>query len=57
MKNDDSSFEMVDDFKRVGKTSTDHTSVHERKQRNSCYYLVQNFLSSRFYSKLRYTEI
>jgi hypothetical protein len=33
MKIDDSSFDGVDDFKRVGKASTDHNCVHEKIQR------------------------
>ena len=62
VKIDDISFKMVDDFKRVGKTSTDRNSVHEKIQRswnsgNACYHSVQNLLTSMCCSKLRYTEV
>ena len=62
IKINDSSFERVDDFKRVGKTSTDHNPVHEKIRRRcdsgkACYPSVQYLLSSRCYSKLRYREV
>ena len=51
MKNDNSSFERVEEFKYLGTTLTNQNSFQEEiksrlKSRNVCYHLVQNLLSS-----------
>jgi hypothetical protein len=58
MKIDNSSFEMVEDFKYLGTTLTNQNSIQEEiksrlKSGNACYHSVQNLLSS----SLRYTEL
>ena len=56
IKTDNSSFEMVEQFKYLGKTLTNQNSVLEDiksrlKSGNACYHSVQNLLSSSFLSK------
>jgi len=56
MRNDNSTFERVEEFKYLGTTSTNQNSIPEEiksrlKSRNACYHLVQNLLSSRLLSK------
>ena len=51
IKNDNSSFERVEEFKYLGTNLTNQNSIQEEiKNRlmsgNACYYLVQNLLSS-----------
>jgi len=51
MKNDNRSFEMVEEFKYLGTTLTNQNSVQEEiksrlKSRNVCYHSVQNLLPS-----------
>jgi len=51
MKNDNSSIERVKEFKYLGTTLTNKNSIQEEiksrlKLGNSCYYSVQNLLSS-----------
>ena len=51
VKIDNSSFEMVEEFKYLGTTLTDQNSIQEEinsrlKLVNACYYSVQNLLSS-----------
>jgi len=53
IKIDNSSFEMVEEFKYLGTTLTNQNSIQEEnksrlKLRNTCYHLVQNLLSSMF---------
>ena len=56
MKTDNSSFEMVVEFKYFGTTSTNQNSIQEEikcrlKSGNACYHSVQNLLSSRLLSR------
>jgi len=56
MKTDNSSIEMVEEFKYLGKTLTYQNSIQgEIKSRlklgNACYYSVQNLLSFTLLSK------
>jgi len=56
LKIENSSIERVEEFKYLGTTLTNQNSIQEeikgrRKLRNSCYYSVQNLLSSRLLSK------
>ena len=56
MKTDNSSFEMVEEFKCLGTTLTNQNSVHEEiksrlKSGNTCYHSVQDLLSSSLLSK------
>ena len=53
MKNDNSSFEGVEEIKYLGTTLTYKNSIQEEiksrlKLGNACYYSVQNLLSSSF---------
>ena len=53
IKNDNSSFERVDEFKYLGSTLTDQNSIQEEiksrlKSGNACYHAVQNLLSSSY---------
>jgi len=56
MKNDNNSFERVEEFKYLGTTITNHNSIQEEiksrlKSANICYRSVQILLSSRLLSK------
>ena len=56
VRNDNSTFERVEEFKYLGTTLTNQNSIAEEiKSRlrlgNACYHLVQNLLSSRLLSK------
>jgi len=56
MKVDNSSFEMVEEFKYLGIALTNQNSIQEAiksrlKSWNVCYYLVQNLLSSSLLSR------
>ena len=56
MKIDNSSLERVEEFKYLGKTLTNQSSIQEEiksrlKSGNVCYYSVQNLLSSSLLSK------
>ena len=62
MKIDISSNERVEDFKYLGTTLTNQTSIQEEmksrlKSGNACYYSMQNLLSSRLLSKNLKTKI
>jgi hypothetical protein len=53
---DNSTFEMVEEFKYLGITLTNQNSIPEEiksrlRSGNACYYSVQNLLSSRLLSK------
>ena len=53
---DNSSIERVEEFKYLGTTSTNQSSLHEEtksnlKSGNACYHSVQNLLSSSLLSK------
>jgi len=55
-KIDNNSFETVEEFKYLEPTLTDQNSIQEEiqtryKSGNTCYYLVQNRLSSSLLSK------
>ena len=57
IKIDNSSIEMVEEFKYLGTTITDQNSIQEeiksrRKSGNACYHSVQNLLSSSLLSKI-----
>jgi len=57
VKIDNSSIEMVEEFKYLGTTITDQNSIQEeiksrRKSGNACYHSVQNLLSSSLLSKI-----
>ena len=50
MKNDNSSFERVEQFRYMGTTQTNQNSIQEEiksrlKSGNACYHLVQNLFS------------
>jgi len=52
---DNSTFERVEEFKYLGKTLTNQNSIAEEiksrlRSGNSCYYSVQNLLSSKLLS-------
>jgi hypothetical protein len=56
MKNDNSSFERVEDFRYLGTTFTDQNSMQEEikgrlKSESACQHSVQNILSSSLLSK------
>jgi hypothetical protein len=56
MKIDNSSFEMVDEFKYLETTLTNQNSIQQEikgrvKSGNACYHSVQNLLSSSLLSK------
>ena len=56
MKTDYRSFEMVEEFKYLGKTFTNQSSIQKEiksrlKSGNACYHSVQNLLSSSLPSK------
>jgi len=56
MKKDNSSIEMVEEFKYLGTTLTNQNYIQEEikcrlKLESACYYSVQNLLSSRLLSK------
>jgi len=56
IKNDNSSFARVEEFKYLGTTSTNQNSIQEEiksrlKSGNTCYHSVQNLLSSSLLSK------
>jgi UDP-galactopyranose mutase len=56
IKIDNSSFERVEEFRYSGTTLTNQKSIQEEvnsrlKSGNTCYYSVQNLLSSRLLSK------
>jgi sorting nexin-29 len=65
IKIDNKSFERMEEFKYLGATLTNRSSIHEEiksrlKSGNACYPSVQNLLSSRLLSKaqrLGYTEL
>jgi hypothetical protein len=56
VKTDNSSIERLEEFKYLGTILTDQNSIQEEvksklKLGNSCYWLVQNLLSSRYLSR------
>ena len=56
IKNDNSSFERVEEFRYLGTTLKNQNSIQEEiksrlKSGNACYYSVQNLLSSSLISK------
>ena len=56
VKNDNSSFERVEEFKYLGTTLTNKNSIQEEIKRrlkagNACYHSVQNLLSPSLLSK------
>jgi hypothetical protein len=65
MKIDNSSIEVVEEFKYFGTTLTNKNYIQEEiksrlKLGNACYYSMQNFLSSSVLSKnlkIKYTEL
>jgi len=57
MKIDNRSIERVDEFKYLGTTLINQTSIKEEIKRrlelgNACYYSVQNLLSSSLHPKI-----
>ena len=62
VRNDNSTFERVEEFKYLGTTLTNQNSIPEEiKSRlssgNACYHSVQNLLSSRLLTKILKIEI
>ena len=56
MRNDNSTFDRVEDFKYLGTTLKNQNSIAEEiksrlKSGNACYHSVQNLLSSRLLAK------
>ena len=56
VRTDNSTFERVEEFKYLGKTSTNQNSLPEEiksrlRSGNACYHSVQNLMSSRLLSK------
>jgi len=56
VRTDNTNFERVEEFKYLGTTLTNHTSIAEEiksrlRSRNACYHSVQNVLSSMLLSK------
>jgi len=56
VRNDNSTFERVEEFKYLGTNLTNHNSIAEEvksrlRSGNACYHSVQNLLSSRLLSK------
>jgi len=56
IKTDNSSFERVEEFRYLGRTLTNQSSIQEEiksivKSGNACYHSVQNLLSSSLLSK------
>ena len=56
MRTDNSTFERMEEFKYLGTTLTNQTSIAEEiksrmRSRNACYHSVQNLLSSRLLFK------
>ena len=62
VRNDNSTFERVEEFKYLGKTSKNQNSIAEEiksrlRSGNACYHSVQNLLSSRLLYKNLKIEI
>jgi UDP-galactopyranose mutase len=65
MKTYNTSFERVDEFKYLGRNSTNPNSIQEEikcrlKSGNACYHLVQHLLSTSLLSKnlkIKYIEL
>ena len=56
LRNDNSTFDRVEEFKYLGTTLTNQNSIAEEiksrlRSGNTCYHSVQNLLSSRLLSK------